>query len=188
MERVIRSIIFGQIFLYIGLLVCVIIRPNGLGTNDGISYYGTVLATLAPYSIGLLGGAFFAVFAGKAIREPYLQPVRLALFIYAPLVAGIVITPVTAGRWIDYLHTTLGTVLFLLQLALSIWLVWRLRHLWWSLLLCIIELVAGILSAIYVAPPQGFLLQGQIIFQLAFGMLLVFGLQRPELNTSQAKR
>lgn len=176
MRDVVRLIILGQLFLYGGLAACVLIRPAGLGSNDGISYYGTFLSTVIFYGVGLLGSAVFCLLAAKKITDSKLKVIRLALLIYAPLTIGIVVTPYSAGAWFDYLHTAFGSALFSLQLILSGWLIWRLHYVWWSIAVTIIEFAAGVLSAIYLDPPHGFLFQTQVLFQLAFGTLLVLSL------------
>lgn len=178
MKPVVRTILLGQIFLYVGLVVCVIIRPAGLGANAGISYYGIYRETFFPFAVGLLGAAYFTVRARGQLDSDKSPILRTALKIYAPLIVGIVITPYAAGRWMDYLHTACGSLLFSLQLILSGWLMWRLRYVWWSVALSLVELAGGILSAIYLDPTHGFLFQTQVLFQLAFGTLLILSLQK----------
>lgn len=177
-KPVVRTILLSQLFLYGGLTVCVLLRPAGLAANDGISYYGIYRETFFPFAVGLLGAAYFTMRAAQQLPGEEYKILRVALKIYAPLVVGILITPYAAGRWMDYLHTACGSALFSLQLILSGWLIWRLRYAWWSLALSLIELAAGILSAIYLNPTHGFLFQTQVLFQLAFGILLILSLRR----------
>lgn len=176
MRQAAKSILWGQVFLYAGLLTCILLKPAGLAANDGISYYGIYRATFLPYAVGLLGAAYFAVLAMGQL-PPEEKLLRLAIKIYAPLIAGIVITPYAAGAWVDYAHTACGSALFSLQLLLSGWLVRRLRYAWWSVGLSLVELAAGIASAVYLRPTHGFLFQSQVVFQLAFGALLILSLR-----------
>lgn len=178
MRTAAKTLLFGQLILYAGLLVCVLIKPAGLGANDGISYYGIYKETFFPYAVGLLGAAYFAVRAIGQLEKGGMKLLRLALKIYAPLIVGIVITPYAAGKWMDYLHTTCGSALFSLQLILSGWLIWKLRYVWWGVALSLVELAGGILSAVYLNPTHGFLFQTQVLFQLAFGALLILSLTR----------
>jgi hypothetical protein len=173
-----KSILFGQICLFTGLLICILLKPAGLATNDGISYYGVYLKTAIPYTLGLLGAAWFCWLTGQRLREPQFRQIKRGLLVYAPLIVGIVLTPYATSTWIDYLHTGFSSALFSLQLALSLWLVWRLKYVWWSVILALIEVVTGILSAAYLNPANGFLVQSQIGFQLAFGALLIVSLQK----------
>lgn len=180
-----KSILFGQVCLYAGLLICVILKPAGLATNDGISYYGVQAETILPYAFALLGGAYFALRASHQLDSEAWRLLRLALQVYALLIAGLVITPYAAGRWVDYLHTACGSALFFLQLVLSGWLIWKLHKIWWSVVLSFVELAAGILCALYLNPTHGFLLQFQVLFQLAFGLLLILNLQKMTLSSNK---
>jgi len=173
----VKTLLLAQACFYGGLVVCVLLKPAGLGGNNGISYYGIYRQTFFPYAVGLLGGAYFVMRASDLLR-PNEQIIRLLLRLFAVLVAGIVITPYAAGRWMDYLHTTCGATLFSLQLLLSGWLAWRLRYAWWSVLLTVIELAAGIASAIYLRPTHGLLLQTQLLFQIAFWALCTITLPK----------
>ena len=187
MRRAAHSVLIGQLVFYAGLAVCVLLKPTGLAANDGISYYGIYRETFFPYAIGLLGAAYFTVRAVSQL-DPAEKVLRTALKTYAPLVAGIVITPYAADWVTNYLHTACGSALFFLQLLLGGWLTWRSHYAWWSVTLTLTMIVAGIASAVYLTSAHGFLLQTQFIFQIAFGTLLSLSLRRlpaPEGATSQ---
>lgn len=171
--------------MYGGLLLCVLLKPAGLAANDGISYFGIFRVTFVPYAIGLLGSAYFCRQTANNLRGSNLGPVRLVMSAVATLTVIIVLTPYAAGRWVDDTHTTCGSILFILQLLLSGWLIVRLRYIWWSIALSLAELAGGILSAIYLGPLHGFLFQSQVLFQLAFGTLLVLSLRALPVPASQ---
>ncbi len=147
----------------------------GLAVNAGISYYGLYRETLLPYAAALLGAAYFALRAIDAL-PPDEKILRLALKTYALLIVGLVITPYTVSTWLNYLHIVCGTALFSLQLLLSCWVAWKLRYIWWSIGLLLVELASGIAAAHYLNLTHGFLLQSQLTFQMAFGALLVLSL------------
>ena len=67
-----------------------------------------------------------------------------------------------------------GSVLFVLQLLLSGWLVVRVNYNIWAILLALLELAGGVASAAYLKYTHGLLIQSQILFQLAFGVLLIY--------------
>jgi hypothetical protein len=181
MKRAVRSILLGQLCLYVGLVICVILKPDGLSVNDGTSYFGIYRETLLPYAFGLLGAAYFATRARTQL-PPNATPLQQALKVYALLIVGIVATPYAVGKWVDYLHIAFGSALFSLQLLLSCWLIWQLHYMWWSVALTLIELASGIAALRYLRPAHGLLIQSQVIFQLAFGVLLVLSLQRLEVG------
>ena len=85
---------------------------------------------------------------------------------------GIVITPYSINSALDWAHTTFGTIIFVLELILGAWIIIKLKFNSNMLMLWFIELICGIAAAIYTLPPQGFLIQSQILFQLTFGIIL----------------
>lgn len=176
MKQAIRNIGTAQLCLYVGLVACVLIRPQGLSTNDGISYFGIFRETFIPYAFGLLGAAFYTWRAMGQLPQQE-KVLRAMLKVYVPLIIGLVLTPYATGNWVDYVHTVCASALFSLQLVLSAWLAKRMGLPWWSLLLILVEVGSGLLSAIYLSPTHGFLFQAQVVFQMAFGALLILGLQ-----------
>lgn len=181
--QALREILLGQICLYAGLVVAILLKPQGLAANAGISYYGIYARTAGPMAAGLLGSAFFSWLAGGKIREPKLRPVRLGLLVFALLTILIVITPYSVSNFLDYLHTAAGSALFSLQLLLSFWFCAKLRYNFWPIFLTFVELAAGIACAFYLKPTHGFLIQGQTLFQLAFGILLIYSLLQVQIES-----
>lgn len=96
-----RSIAIGQVCLYAGLAVAILLKPQGLGANDGISYYGIYARTIGPLAFGLLGSAFFSWLAAAQLRDPNLQPVKVGLIIFALLTTVVVITPYSVSNFMD---------------------------------------------------------------------------------------
>lgn len=176
--KAVRYIIFGQICFYIGLTVAILLKPDGLATNNGISYYGIYERTFVPYALGLLGCAFFIWLAATRIRQQKFKIVSYALIVQSILVLVIIVTPYSVSNTLDYSHTAAGSALFSLQLLLSFWLVTKLKWQIWSVALVAVELAAGIACALYLKPTHGFLIQCQILFQVAFGLLLTLGLAK----------
>jgi hypothetical protein len=56
-RKLISDPMLGLAFLLGGTFVCVELKPDGLAANDGISYYGTLPETVAPYAVAILGSA-----------------------------------------------------------------------------------------------------------------------------------
>src|SRR5487761_1648497 len=133
-SRAARTIVLGQICLYAGLALAILIKPQGLAANAGISYYGIYARTVGPMAAGLLGSAFFCWLAAGQMREPNLQPVKVGLIVFGLLTIVIVVTPYSVSNFLDWLHTTAGSALFSLQLLLSFWLVAQLRYNFWAML------------------------------------------------------
>jgi hypothetical protein len=184
------GLLWGQVCLFGGLLTCIAIRPEGLRVNDGVSYFGTLRQTFVPYVIGLLGSALVT---RRAIRaettdQPECRRFRRMADLFAWLTLGVVLTPYTVSALFDVAHTTLATALFVAQLILGLQLVRGAPGDRTNLALLLTQLAGGIVAAIYVLPVHGFLIQGQLVFQAAFGALLIrtISTRQPEPVTADA--
>ncbi len=176
-----RYIVYSQGCFYLGLLICTILKPKGLTINQGISYYGVFWLTIVPYCFGLLGGAYFCWRYALQLKKPDLWLVRYTFVAMSLLIIGVALTPDTLGRFIDDLHVTCGSILFVLQLLFSGWLIVQLQYDFRAIALSLLELMAGVMSFIYLAPKHGYLLESQVVFQLSFGILILYSL--PQLFT-----
>lgn len=183
-RQVMLPAIVWQVCIVVGLGVCIALKPAGLAANDGVSYYGTFGATFAPFALAILGPAVCALLIARQTTKPDLWPLRFSLIFFALLAAIITFTPYTVSTFMDWTHTIAGSLLFALQLALSFWLAAKLHWEVWTLLLACLELTAGIVCAVYVLPAHGFLIQAQIVFQLAFGGLLIYALNKLHATNS----
>jgi hypothetical protein len=174
-RKVVGNLILGQAVLYLGLLMCVALKPDGLGANDGISYYGTFRQTVVPYAAALLGPGYFTWTALRTAAEftPAPAYVRRMADLLAAMSVLVVFTPYSANLVFDWVHTVAGTVLFALQLVLGRRLLGWSGGDGWTTGLLVAQFVSGVFCAVYVLPKHGFLLQGQVAFQAAFGALLV---------------
>lgn len=182
-----RLIVMGQLCFYVFLVIAILLKPAGLAANDGISYFGIYKSTFLPYAASLLGSAYFSIQSADRITNSDYHLLAWWLQTMALLSVGIVITPYAAGHLMDYLHTAFGSILFAGQLLISIWLTSRVGHKTWPLMLTLVELIAGIASAIYLRPTHGFLLQAQVVFQAAFGGLLLYFARKLPLTEKSAK-
>lgn len=177
-QKVLLLFTAQQICFFGGLFAAILIRPEGLAANGGISYYGIFANTIPFYITCLLGTATFSFLAARTVTAPKLHPLRRGLLAFSALIAIIALMPYSVSIVFDLSHTVAGIILFLVQISLSIWLLVRLQ---WAILplLCVItEVLAGIVSALYVLPAHGFLIQSQIVFQAAFALLLLYGFKR----------
>ncbi|HUD07465.1 MAG TPA: hypothetical protein VMQ52_00045 [Candidatus Saccharimonadales bacterium] len=167
-----QYIIYSQLCLFVSMLMCIAIKPKGLAANGGISYYGTFLETAVPYTIGILGGAYFGYRLAKTLHKASLKYVRLALIVISILSIGIVLTPYSINAVLDWTHTILGSIIFILELVISGWVIKSFEYDSTILVLGLLEFICGVLAAIYTRPPHGFLIQSQLLFQLFFGIIL----------------
>ena len=94
------------------------------------------------------------------------------------MAVGLLLTPYTVSSLFDSIHDTCGSILFVAQLIIGGWLVYRRQFAYWSIILLLIQLMAGITAYIYLAPKHGYLIEAQIVFQVAYGQLLYWA--RPD--------
>jgi len=175
----VRYIAYGQACFVAGLLLCAMLRPEGLSANGGLSYYGVYRETIMPYLLMLLGPAYFLIKTAELFTRPELKTVRYALTAMGLLIIGVIATPDSLNNFFDGLHRAFGIPLFVLQLLFSGWLVVRMRYDPRAILLWGVELAGGIWSFIWLAPLHGWSLESQAVFQLAFGSLLLYAFAQP---------
>lgn len=167
-----RKVTYGLAAAFVLLAVCVLIRPAGLAANDGLSYFGGFATTIVPYSLAFFLNAFFCWEAAKGLNNghfPY-KYAATSLRVMAVLLIGLLLTP---HELVNYIHTKIGAALFSFQLVLSIWLLIKVYFNWQNAALVLSELLSGVAALYYLPKAHGLLLQAQVIFQLAFGILLI---------------
>lgn len=177
-----RYVLYGQICFYAGLLVCVILKPQGLTANGGNSYYGVYRETILPYALALAGPAYFIIKTAELYKEPSQKIIRYALTAFGLLTIGVLATP-DATAFMDGVHRAFGIPLFSLELLFSVWLVEQLRFNFWAVLLTAAELAGGVLSLVWLSPAHGWEFESQALFLAGFGGLLIYCLPRlPQPN------
>jgi len=173
MYKQITTYFIGSLSLFIlGIGLCCLIKPHGILANDGISYYGIFSTTLIPYVICLLGPAFFFILAFLKLKKNT-NLLKNFLLLFSFLLLGLVITPYSINSFFNALHTTLGSALFALQLLLTGIIAIEYRHHRSLAYLWIIEFIAGVMCALYITPQKGYLLEYQVVFQIAFSAILL---------------
>ncbi|HET9850583.1 MAG TPA: hypothetical protein VFP35_03105 [Candidatus Saccharimonadales bacterium] len=172
-----QSIFISQAVLYGSFLLCVLIAPASLAANNGLSYFGVHPLTAIPFGAGLIISAYLIFSALGRWQANLHKPVRRALQVVALLMIGVVLTPYSISSWFDYLHTAIGTCLFVIQLIVAFWIIKKGGWHWRDVLLLAIQVAGGVIALIYLKLDQGFLLQGQVIFQLAFSGILLNNLE-----------
>jgi hypothetical protein len=170
-----RYLVFSQVTLYATVLLCVALAPSSLSANSGLSYFGVHKLTVIPFGLGLLVSAYFILKSTHFLPAATTGHKRLGLALrtISLLIVGIVVTPYSLGNWFDGVHRVFGITLFSVQLLLAIQITVFIKRDWPNWALLNLQLAGGLLSLIYLSPPQGFLIQGQLLFQLAFSIILL---------------
>lgn len=178
---------YGLLCFFVGFAVCFLLRPVGLINNAGLSFYGTMIFTIAPYIIAILGPSYYFVKFAKNITDPDLVIVKYALISFSVFMLGLAITPYTAGRFVADAHLTCGALLFSLQLLLSGWFMIQLQFAAWAVTCLVLEFLAGFMSFLYLNPKHGYLTETQFIFQVCFSILAFYSFTRL-LSRKQASK
>ncbi|HEV2412364.1 MAG TPA: hypothetical protein VGS28_01000 [Candidatus Saccharimonadales bacterium] len=176
-NRSVFYFILAQLCFYIGLAICIAVRPRSLAANSGISYFGIYASTFAPYAVALLGSSVLSLIAvsQRSVCAPKI--LRATFIIFLLLTLGIIATPYTFSSLFDWAHTILGSILFSLQLVLIAWLTLRQLRTPQAFGLLLFVFASGVAAAIYVRPAHGFLIQSQILFQIGFGLFMIYSLR-----------
>jgi hypothetical protein len=167
----------------VAMMACLILRPEGLTIDFGISYYGTMVSTAIPYSIGLLSCAvlLWSTSGHEGLEFP--PAYRWSLRVFAVLLIGVMLTPYNVGWWFDKVHTTVGSIAFVIAILQVGWLAIssnfdRRFSLDW-----IVMFLAGALCAWWVPQRHGYLIEAQFAFLIAFGHATYTYLRSLELGT-----
>lgn len=152
------------------LLLCIVLQPAGLSVNNGFSYYGIYGLTLIPYAIALV--TYSLVFWQIAHEfKDYMRGFFYKAFRLLPLLLiGILLTPYTR---FELIHNLLAASLFFCQLLISFLIVRIIFSDKITTALLTIQFISGFFALYFMEKPEGWVLQSQAIFQVAFmGILL----------------
>ncbi|OPZ87334.1 MAG: hypothetical protein BWY76_00516 [bacterium ADurb.Bin429] len=170
---------YAQIAFFLFLSLCVFMLPQGLRANHGFSFYGEQPQTRLFYQLAFVTSGLFVLFS--ALTMPAVatfRAVRIVFLFMLPLFLGVVLTTSSHSPAISLLHVRIGTVLFVLQGLLALWLALIVHRDWRNLaLVAILLLGAAItLASLYVIIP--YLIHGQVLYLLTFGVIVVYSLTR----------
>jgi hypothetical protein len=166
-------LLFGFLFAVILFIICVIARPESLGHNDGLSYFGALWWTVVPYTLAFLTYSICCFIAARKInaKSNSSKVIKIFLIAMSLLLIGLIITPHTV---INSIHKVFGSTLFASQLLLSLYLLYKNGMNYFIFILILIMFTSGIFSAAYLTSASGFMIQAQIIYQIAFIAVLYY--------------
>jgi len=177
--RAIERLMLGYGLLFGFLLVDSILWPTKQVDAYGISYYLVHLDTFVVLALGFVGCIVALLVEARDLEGDGLARVlRWSFRAMAVLLALIMCTPYTWNTFFNWAHMTAGAMLFVLQLLLSGWLTIRYlsrKAFNWAMIL--LQVTGGLL-AMWSLPDNGInlLLQGEVIFQAGFTLLLLYSL------------
>jgi hypothetical protein len=165
----VRNLLGAGAVMAAGVLVCLDRAPRPVNTTDGLSWFGVTRETVLEYAVTLLVTAALMLRAAAPLAAlPTLRPVRVGLTACATFLPLMLATPYTLNPFMNWTHMTIGSLLFSTQLLLSGWLWWARARTPAVLALFAVELVAGVTCFTSLIDLDAWMLEGQLVFQVAF--------------------
>lgn len=173
--RALASLAGGQLGLVALLALSVLLLPRGVADQKALSYYGAQTTTVAPYTLAFLSAALGTQRALRLLpaRSGPLRRLRGALRAILILLLAVLATPYTGESALDWLHLTFAATLFTSATVLALWLAARVLCDWPTRALTAIQVAAGLLVLLSESNSVHLLAAGELLFVLAFGLLLI---------------
>ncbi len=171
MTRAARLVLAAQLCFWAAVAVCFVLDDGGLGGNHGFSVYGGSWHTVVPWAVGFCAAGALLLLAAAELdaTDPQLA---LGLRLTTLFLLGDLFTPDTVDQAFYVLHIVASVLLFLFQAILGLWLVHR-APARGAIELYALQIAGGIVAGLSQAQWIGLLSPGILVFQVAFGALLV---------------
>jgi hypothetical protein len=179
-----RLLVLAQLAFWACVGLCLAVTGGRLSHNHGFSIYGGRWTTILPWAVGISAAAGLVWRAADAVSHED-QALARCLRINVVLLVFILLTPDSIDQLFYVAHIVASVALFLFQAIIGLWLVLRTRSAA-VLQLYVLQIAGGLVAGASQGQWIGLLSPGILVFQLAFGALLVSlpveGLRRHELQ------
>jgi hypothetical protein len=166
-----RRLVLAQLAFWVCVGLCFAVTGGGLGDNHGFSVYGGRWTTILPWAVGISAAAMLLWRGADALADDDPALAR-CLRINVVLLVFILLTPDSIDQFFYVAHIVASVALFLFQAGVGLWLVLRTRSNV-VLQLYVLQITAGLVAGASQAQWIGLLSPGILVFQLAFGALVV---------------
>ncbi|MDA8207767.1 MAG: hypothetical protein M0Z92_02105 [Actinomycetota bacterium] len=173
-ERALRLLVGAELAMAVTLAACMGISYGKAASTYGVSYYGVHLDTLWILAIGFVATAYLLFRSARSIdlaKAP--ARVSLSLKVLAVGLIALLLTPYTVDTFFNWTHMIIGASVFGLQMAVGAVVAFKVlgdRLGWLGVL---VELAGGVLAALSLPDHMlTYMLQGEIVFQVGFAILL----------------
>lgn len=149
-QRIRRYLILAFTVFMGSSLICMLIRPDLFDHPDyGISFFGSIRATLVPYTLGLLTVVYCLWAIARELRPyPYARLLRLGYLAGAACLLGIVLTPMALHPVVWWTHIGISFVLLVSQIVVSVWLLLHKEATWVDYLIGFFFFTGGIATVL----------------------------------------
>lgn len=173
-DPALHQVIASEIILLLTVMVCTIMIWNNNVNVYGISYFGVTTPTLPIVAIGFVAGSAILIMASRKLPSfaPY-GLVRLTLRVVSVGIVLLLLTPYTVDTFFNWAHMSLGAIIFAIEMYTGAVLCFRHMHDLLSKWALALQFFGGVL-AMFSLPNNmlNFMLEGEVIFQLGFMVLL----------------
>lgn len=177
MTSVGRLLLRAQLAFWACVVACFAVDGGGLSHNHGFSVYGGRPATIVPWAIGFVIAAYF-ILRGAALLDEDDRSLAQCLRVTVALLLSVLFTPDTVDQLFYDAHVAASIALFLFEAVVGLWLV-RCAHVRAVPQLYVIQIAGGIVAGLSQLQWIGLLSPGILVFQVAFGALLVAATTEP---------
>jgi 1-acyl-sn-glycerol-3-phosphate acyltransferase len=172
-------LVASGVCFWVSLLRCYLLVPTDW-SRHGISHYGNFMASIGPYSAGLLLSSLFMACGADALPEadPRFATDTRLLKTIAGLLVVILVTPTRSGAIVTSLHIAGSSALFICQLVLGLHLYLTVSPSRLITGLIGVQLTGSLLTLMSVCDMLHVMFVGQISAELAFTLLGIVGTAR----------
>lgn len=175
--RPVRYIVWGQALFAAMMGLCLLQRPAAEAVEGGLSYYGVHVDTAVPFVAGVAGCALLTAVAILWIDSgaPWLPRLRNAILTVLVLMIGVPATPYSVDIVMDWLHTGISVVLFVVALLVGGWIAVLVRT-FAAVVLVSLQALSGLVAGAAQIGLVALMIPSQLAFQFAFAALVAAAL------------
>jgi hypothetical protein len=175
-KNIVWDLLYAQVSILVFLILSSIILPYVPLNGKGISAFGVNINTIIPYSVGYILYAYFIARSVKfiIIKDNISKVIYYSFNTISILFIALIFTPYSIDTSFDWIHTTVSTSLFLIELALSIYLIYYDKFNFSNIVLLFSQIIGGLISMFSLSNNGGLhlLFEGEIIFQVFFIIIM----------------
>lgn len=154
----------------VGLLICIALQPEGWTANGGISHFSGSWLTLLPYALSLLYVAWNLLRVADLAKHHGRPEFRAWCLVLAVVTVVLVVVPFAINSLLETVHAAISIVLFLAMLSFIGFQAAVVRRDLLNFLLLLLAILAIVITLAYLNPIAGYLIIGEILFELVFFM------------------
>lgn len=166
---------FGLLVFTVFIISGIIIYPESLSANNGVSFFGVQEQTVLMYTLTFVTNALLAWWVASkfSTKKGWVNKyITYGLVLAGVCYIGLVLTPHTL---FSPVHRIFGSSLFALELISCLLILIKYNSDYINKILFTVGFLSGLASLFYLFIINGYMLQSQLIFQVAvWGIIIRF--------------